>query len=220
MAMESACKLQVGKDHYEGHVRMEGDFIDFAGATKFRFRLGEIRTPRCEADVIMFSFHGNPVSIGLGEVQVAEEWIEYILNPQTLADKLGVEQGDSVRLLNLDDEELLSSLAGKEAKIVSREAARSNLVMLGVERASELRQIEDLTEKLRPNGAIWVVLPKGGRMVTKANVVAKAREVGFSQVETLDFSETQSAFKMVRPTKAKKGVGSGRAARRVTAKAK
>ena len=52
MAMKSACKLQVGKDHYEGMARMEADHIDFAGATKFRFRLSEIRNPRREADSI------------------------------------------------------------------------------------------------------------------------------------------------------------------------
>ena len=63
MAMESACKLQVGKDRYEGCVWMEVDYIDFAGATKFRFRLCEIANPRRDADAIKYSFHGNPVTI-------------------------------------------------------------------------------------------------------------------------------------------------------------
>ncbi|MBN2561295.1 MAG: DUF3052 family protein [Phycisphaerae bacterium] len=199
MAMESACKLQVGKDHYDGRVRMEGDHIDFAGPTKFRFRLGEIRNPRREEDAILFGFHGNPVSIRLGSMDVAEDWIDYILHPQTLADKLGVKEGHTVRVLNLDDGELLDSLETKQTNVVSQPVNQCDLVMLGVERASELRQIEDLNETLRPDGAIWVVLPKTVRTVTKANVFAAARQAGLDQTEVIDYSETQAAYKIVRP---------------------
>ncbi len=199
MAMESACKLQVGRDHYEGKVRMEGDHIDFAGMTKFRFRLTEIRDPSRDGDAILFNFHGNPVSIRLGAVRAAERWIDYILHPQTLADKLGVCDGQTIRVLNLEDRELFDSLESKNTKVVSRGSKRCDLVMLGVERAAELRQLEDLSDTLRPDGAIWVVLPKTVRTVTKANVHAAAREAKLDQTDVVDYSETQSAYKIVRP---------------------
>jgi hypothetical protein len=57
---------------------------------------------------------------------------------------------------------------------------------------------------LHPEGAIWVVLPKSVRTVTKANVHAAAREAGLSQTEVVDYSETQAAYKMVRPVAIKK----------------
>jgi len=208
MAKESASKLQVGKDHYEGTVRMEADHIDFAGATKFRFRLSEIRNPRREGDTILFNFHGNPVSIKLSNVHTAEDWIEYILHPQTLVDKLGIQEGHTIRVMNLDGGELLSSLETRKTKVVSQPVSRCDMVMLGVERASELRQLEDLSETLRPNGAIWVVLPKTVRTVTKANVLAAAREAGLMQSEVVAFSETQAAYKIVRPKTAKRRANS------------
>lgn len=204
MAKESACKLQVGKDRYEGLVRMEADHIDFAGATKFRFRLSEIRNPRRESASIHFSFHGNPVAIRLDGIRTAEEWIDNILHPQTLVDKLGVKEGHTVRVLNLDDSELLDSLEMKKTKIVSQSALRCDMVMLGVERASELRQLGNLSETLRPDGAIWVVLPKTVRTVTKANVVSAVREAGLDQIEVVDYSETQAAYKIVKRSTAKK----------------
>jgi hypothetical protein len=217
--MDSACTLQVGRDHYDGKVRMEADYIDFSGPTKFRFRLGEIVHARREEDVILFGFHGNPVAIGLGNVRTAENWIAYILHPRTLADKLGVKEGHAVRVLNLDDSELLASLQTKNTRLVSNATSRCDMVMLGVERASELRQIEDLSESLRPNGAIWVVLPKSVRTVTKANVIAAVREAGLNHVEVVDYSETQHAHKIVRPAPLKRrngapGNGSARAGAR------
>ncbi len=204
MAMESACKLRVGRDQYEGVARLDVDHIDFAGATKYRFRLAEIANPRRKGDTIRFSFHGNPVSIAISSVRAAEEWIDYVQNPRTLADKLGVGEGHTVRILNIDDSELMNSLESKKTKVLSNSNGRCDMVMLGVERASELRQIGDLSQRLRPRGAIWVVLPKSVRTVTKANVFAAAREAGMKQVEVLDFSENRAAYKIVRPEAAKK----------------
>ncbi len=204
MAMESACKLQVGRDQFEGDARLDVDHIDFAGATKYRFRLAEIANPRRKGDTIQFSFHGNPVSLTISSVRAAEEWIEYVQNPQTLADKLGVGEGHTVRILNLDDSELMSSLESKKTKLLSSSNGRCDMVMLGVERAAELRQLGDLSRRLRPEGAIWVVLPKSVRTVTKANVFAAARDAGMKQVEVLDFSENRAAYKIVHPVGGKK----------------
>lgn len=198
MAMESACKLQVGREKYDGKVRMEGDHIDFAGQTKFRFRISEMRDPRGEDQCILFNFHGHAVCIELSSLRAAENWIDYILHPQTLADKLGVKEGQTIRVMNIDDDDLLSSLQGKNTKLVSRATSRCDLVMLGVERSSELRQLEDISENLRPKGAIWVVLQKTGRLVTKANVLAAAREAGLTHAAVVDYSETLAAHKIVR----------------------
>lgn len=221
MAMESACRLQMGKERHEGDVRMEADHIDFAGATKYRFRIAELTNPRRDADGIKFSFHGNPVTITLDTEVKAKEWITYIQNPQTLADKLGVEEGHTVRVLNLgDDDELMGSLRDREAKIVAEGKRRCDMVMIGVERAAELRQIGILAESLKRNGAIWVVLPKSARTVTKANVFAAAREVGMKQVQMLDFTDNRAAYKIVRPTNGRKrSTGNGAATQAAAAEA-
>lgn len=226
MVMKSACKLQVGREQFDGKVRMEADHIDFAGQTKFRFRLAEIRSPRLNGDSIQFDFHGNPVSIKLDNQKSADSWIEYILHPQTLADKLGVKQGATVRILNLEDPDLMTSLADKGTRVIST-SDRCDIVMLAVDRPGELHQIEDLSQDLEPGGAIWVVLPKSVRTVTKASVLASAREAGLSQTESIDYSESQAAYKIVPPDGAKKkaraaGNGNGSAkskSRKATVKA-
>jgi len=225
MAMESACKLKVGREQYDGKVRMEADHIDFFGATKFRFRLSEIRSPRRHDDAIQYSFHGNPVSITLSQDTDAEEWIDYILHPQTVADKLGVAENATVRILNVEDRDLTDSLDQKQAKVVNGSSARCDVIMLGVERASELAQLEDLIQQVKADGAIWVVLPKGVRTITKANVTAAAREVGLLHSASLDFSESHSAHKVTRKQQGRRraannGTHHANARKRETVKAK
>jgi len=209
MAMESACKLQIGRNHYDGRVRMEADHIDFTGSTKYRFRLTEIRSPRQDSDTLLFDFHGSPVILRLSSLRAATNWFEYMLHPRTLVDKLGVREGHRVRVLNLDDQDLVSMIQGRNATVISQSATACDMVMLGVERPSELRQIADLSEELHAEGAIWVVLPKSVRTVTKANVHAAAREAGLSQTEVVDYSETQAAYKMVRPAAIKRPNNTG-----------
>lgn len=197
MAKESSCKLQIGREKHEGNVRMEADHIDFAGATKYRFRIAEVTNPRLSGAALRFNFHGNPVSMTLSSERVAETWYECVMHPRSLADKLGVAAGSVVRVLNLDDAELSSSLAEKKIRVLSNGDGRCDMVMLGVERPAELRQLEGLVEDLPADGAIWVVLPKSARNITKANVFAAAKEAGMKNVEVVDFSENRAAYKMV-----------------------
>jgi hypothetical protein len=203
MAMESNCHLQVGKERYDGKATLEADHIDFAGSTKFRFRLSEVTAARQDGSNVLFGFHGHTVTIDLGTEKTAVAWAEHVLHPRSLADKLGIKDGHTIRLMNIEDPTFIHSLQNKRARVVHNGEARCDLVMLGVERASELRQIENLCENLRPDGAIWVVLPKSVRTVTKANVFAAAREAGLTHVEVVDFSDTQSAHKIMRPAHAR-----------------
>jgi len=198
MAMEAACKLQVGREKYEGKVRMDGGFIDFAGSTKFRFRLGEIRNPARADDAIQFDFHGNPVSITVGE-KAAPRWIDYILHPQTLAEKLGVREGDAVRIISHDDPELIATINTKKASTVGSSSAQCDVIVLGVDRPTDLHAVKGLFERIRAGGALWVIMPKAVRTVTRANVIAAAREAGMELSKSFDYSEAQAAFRITRP---------------------
>ncbi|MBX3396677.1 MAG: DUF3052 family protein [Phycisphaerae bacterium] len=199
MAMESACKLQVGRDRYEGQVRMEADHIDFSGSTKFRFRLAEITNPRRDGDIIRFNFHGSPVGLTLNPLRATDQWIDYMQHPQTLADKLGVVDGLVLKIVNIEDVELSRSLSARKIQIQTNGDGSCDMVMLGVDRASDLRQLGGLTDELHEDGSIWVVMPKSVRTVTKSNVLAAAKEAGMTNVEVVDFSENRAAYKMIRP---------------------
>lgn len=198
MAMEAECLLRIGREQYHGTAKLESEHIDFAGTTKFRFRFSEIRNPARSDAELTFSFHGNNVRMELG--LRCEKWLESILHPKTPAEKLGIRPGFSVRFLNFDDAELFAELRQKKVRFLdSDDAVPCDAIVLSVERPAELRQIARLADEIRPDGAIWVILPKTSKTITAANVLAASRAAGLSDTKPISFNETMCAYRIVVP---------------------
>lgn len=198
MGSESTCQLRIGREQYKGIARLEAEHIDFSGPMKFRFRFSEIRNPGRTGEDLTFNFHGHTVRLGIGER--SEKWLESILHPKTLVEKLGVKPGHLVRMVNFDDAELSARIVEHKGRMAGRDARDPcDLILFAVERPAELRQLSAMLRELQPDGAIWVVIPKGNKNITQANVFGAAREGGLVEVKTCGFSDTQSAYKLVIP---------------------
>lgn len=219
MAIETACTLRMGREQYAGKARLEAEHIDFSGGMKFRFRFSEIRNPARTDGNLTFNFHGHYVQLDLGGRE--EKWLESILHPKTLSEKLGVRPGHSVRLINVEDALLTAQLAERKARIVGKDkSVECDVIVFAVERPAELRQLTTLVDDLRPDGVIWVLLPKSSKTVTHANVAAAARQAGLSETQSISFSEAYSAHKiMIAPGKRRAArSGNGKAARETAAR--
>lgn len=198
MGSESQCHLRIGREQYKGTARLEAEHIDFSGPTKFRFRFSEIRSPGRAGGDLTFNFHGHSVRLGLGER--SEKWLESILHPKTLEEKLGVKPGHLVRLVNFDDRDLCARIEERKGRIAGREARGPvNLILFSVERPAELNQLKSMAREIEPDGAIWVIIPKANKNITQANVMAAARESGLVDVKVCSFSDTQSGYRLVIP---------------------
>jgi len=198
MAMESPCLLRIGREQYHGTARLDSEHIDFAGTTKFRFRFSEIRNPGKSDGELTFNFHGHAVRMDLG--LRSDKWLESILHPKTPAEKLGIRPGASVRFIGFDDPDLVAELQQKKVRVIDHEDTHTcDVIVLTVERPAELRQIIRLAEDIRPDGAIWVVLPKTSKTITQANVLAAARQAGLSEAKPISYSETLCAYRIVIP---------------------
>ncbi len=81
-----------------------------------------------------------------------------------MLDKLGVKPGAKVAVVDLDDPSFMKLLRGRTSDIVKgKPRTPADIVFIA---ANELRDLESLKEVkswIEPNGAIWVVRPKGGR---------------------------------------------------------
>src|SRR6185369_7354635 len=92
----------------------------------------------------------------------AEKWAEKIRSPKSLLDKLGVKAEHRVSVIGIADEEFLAQLAARVPALTSGKLAkRSDIVFLGAEASNDLRRIERAVAAIVPDGAIWVVHPKG-----------------------------------------------------------
>lgn len=116
-----------------------------------------------------------------------------------LLDKLGVKPGAKVCIEHLDDEEFVSELRKRTSDIVDgKPAAPCDLVFFGAETPEDLKRIKDLKGWIEPNGAIWVIRPKGGRSALRdTDVIEAGLSAGLVDNKIASYSETHGAMRLV-----------------------
>jgi hypothetical protein len=121
------------------------------------------------------------------------------VSTRPLIDKLGVKPGAKVALVNLRDPGFTKLLRTRTADITTgRPSALCDLVFLGVSSRDELKRIAEVKPWIEPNGAIWVVRPKGGRAdLRDTDVIDAGLAAGLVDNKIASFSDTHGAMRLV-----------------------
>jgi hypothetical protein len=116
-----------------------------------------------------------------------------------LLDKLGVKPGSKVAIVDLDDAGFLALLRGRTSDIVKgRPRVPVDLVFMGATELKDLKRVTELKGWIEPNGAIWVVRPKGGRSeIRDTDVIAAGLAAGLVDNKIASFSDTHGAMRLV-----------------------
>jgi hypothetical protein len=116
-----------------------------------------------------------------------------------LLDKLGVKPGSKVAVLDLEDAGFLKLLRGRTPDVVKgRPGEPVDLVFMGASDLRDLKRLADLKSWIEPNGAIWVVRPKGGRSeIRDVDVIAAGLAAGLVDNKIASFSDTHGAMRLV-----------------------
>ena len=121
-------------------------------------------------------------------------------SPRSRIDKLGVKEGMRVSVLAVDDPSFLPELRHRTGDVSEGRAGRGrDLIVLGATREADLARLATLKAAIAPNGAIWVVWPKGRKPFTEDVIRGAALARGLVDVKVMAFSETLSALKLVIP---------------------
>lgn len=118
-----------------------------------------------------------------------------------LLDKLGVKPGTTVAALGLDAEKgFHAELRERAGKVATTRAPKSaDMVIVRVDGERDLARLVTLERSIRPDGAIWVVWPKGQPHIKEDMVRGFALQNGLVDIKVCAFSETLSALKLVIP---------------------
>jgi hypothetical protein len=122
-----------------------------------------------------------------------------LYSTRPLLDKLGVKPGSKVALFDLDDQDFISLLEQRTTDIVrGRPRTPVDLVFMGASDEADLRRLKDVKKWIEPNGAIWVVRPKGDRAAIKdTDVIAAGLAAGLVDNKIASFSDTHGAMRLV-----------------------
>jgi len=198
MGLEATCKARVGKKVSLGEAYLGSTDLVFRGAFKLDIPFQEVKSVEAARGVMNVTFSGGVASFDLGKD--AEKWALKIRYPRGLLEKLGVKPESRVTVLRIDDESFLAQLQGRTADVgLDRARKDSDLVFFGTRTQAELEKLASLKETIKPNGAIWVVWPKGKKELTEDHVRDVGRKKGLVDVKVVSFSDTLSSLKMVIP---------------------
>ena len=116
-----------------------------------------------------------------------------------LLDKLGVKAGSRVAIVDLDDPGFLSLLRERTSDIVKGHPRKPvDLVFMSARDETDLERLKDVKRWIEPNGAIWVVRPKGGRSsLRETDLIEAGLAAGLVDNKIASFSDTHGAMRFV-----------------------
>jgi hypothetical protein len=198
MGYEATCTLNYAGRSAKGQAHLEQKDLVFRGPIKLSISFSDITSARAEGDKLHVTFKGKPAEFTIGAAP-AEKWARRILNPPTRLDKLGVKPGMSVLCLSLRDDEFIEELCARGAEVSARRRTGADIIFYGAPDRGALDSLAGLVSSLKPDGALWVIRPKGVKAITEGEVMAAGRQAGLVDVKVVSFSETQTAEKFVIP---------------------
>ena len=118
-----------------------------------------------------------------------------------LIDKLGIRPGMRVALIDIDDEAIRPLIADRTSDITEGwPAPDTDVVLLGADSMAQLGTLRELSTRIRPNGAIWVVWRKGKSATLRdVDVIGAGKGSGLVDNKVVAFSATHTAFRLVIP---------------------
>jgi hypothetical protein len=104
-----------------------------------------------------------------------------------------------VAIVDLDDPGFALLLRSRTSDIVrGRPRKPVDLVFMGASELPDLKRLKDVKTWIEPNGAIWVVRPKGGRSALRdTDLIAAGLAAGLVDNKIASFSDTQGAMRFV-----------------------
>jgi hypothetical protein len=122
-----------------------------------------------------------------------------VVSTRPLLDKLGVKPGSKVCVVDLDDAAFITLLRQRTSDIVLRKPRTPcDLVFMGARTRADLKRLNVIKTWIEPNGAIWVVRPKGGRSELRdVDVIEAGLAAGLVDNKIASFSETHGAMRLV-----------------------
>jgi hypothetical protein len=200
MGLEADCDVRFGKQSSSGHARLEEKELLFRGDFRLKIPFGDVRSLEVKRGVMKVAFSGGEAAFDLGPE--AEKWADKIRNPRGLLDKLGVKPGMKVSLLGIDADGFKKQLEARTTDITEGRAAKgSDVVFVKMTAAGDVARLKSLREAIKPDGAVWVVWPKGQKAFREDDARQAGPAAGLVDVKVASFSETLSALKMVIPLK-------------------
>ena len=199
MGSEAKCVARMGGRSARGTARLETDVLQFRGeGLKISMPFKSMTSVTAKNGELRVASPDGSAALDLGDA--AAKWVEKIRNPPSRLQKIGVKPEWVASVLGVVDDDFLTELAQATSKVsVGRAVKGSDAIFVGATRTAQLDRLETLRRSLKPNGALWVIRPKGRPEISESAVMAAGKRAGLVDVKVVGFSPTHTAEKFVIP---------------------
>ncbi|MBI4543721.1 MAG: DUF3052 family protein [Gemmatimonadetes bacterium] len=221
MGQQAFCTARWAGRSSEGKLLLESDALVFRGEFRLAVPYREMKRVTTRDGWLTIEYAAGEASFELGPL--ADKWAHRILHPKSLIDKLDIKPVAAALVIDIPDEEFWQQLRAEKPQVtvtsvdtIARalagpaaparipsvpQDAPFDMVLFRAETREELAHLPHLRRCVKPNGAVWVVTPRGKPEVRDVEVIAAARDAGLVDVKVVRFSGTHTALKLVVPVK-------------------
>jgi DUF3052 family protein len=201
VGQEARCTARVGHRVSEGTALLETDELVFRGSFRLAVPFRQVESIVAEGGRLALRLPDGKAVFEFDDARLAERWAERIRNPKSVLEKLGVKAGWKVAVVGVDDPGFVKEVETATGhRVLRRAGAGCDAIFLGVDDERGLAErLAKLRTSLTPDGALWIVRPKGVAAITEAGVMTAGKKAGLVDVKVVRFSDSHTAEKFVIP---------------------
>jgi hypothetical protein len=125
---------------------------------------------------------------------------EEFVSTRSRIEKLGVKAGHLVLVLGVEgDCEFMDELRAQGAVVRTGGNKPMDMIFALFRHRNDLRRLRSLVSRLKADGALWTLRPKGSRDLKEAEMMHAGQEAGLVDVKVVAFSDILTAEKFVIP---------------------
>jgi phage-related tail fiber protein len=142
MGREAKTAYRSGRDRAEVRAHLDSEALELTGGKKLKVPLTGVRKATVEGDALKIETKTEKFELALG-VKEAAAWAKKILNPPTLADKLGLKAGTKVLIVGERIKEIdeAAAKADRATTLTAAKAKAANVVLLTLAPETAAKQI-------------------------------------------------------------------------------
>ncbi len=198
LGQEIPCEVRVDGQMHTGTAQLETTEILFRGEQRLKFPLSGITKIIAKDGWLVVRTKERTAEFYLGAR--AAKWLDKILHPKSVVEKLGIRTGDQVALYGEPGAQFEKDLkASKAAVAKGKIPAGTGWVFFAAEADKELAAVKVIAGKLSGAMALWIVYPKGQKTITESTVRTAGLKAGLTDIKVVGFSATHTALKFVIP---------------------
>ena len=206
MGSEASCTATFKGRRAAGKARLETGMLQFRGGElKLSIPFKQMSKVGARGGTLSVTFPDGTAAFDLGTA--APKWADKILHPPSRLQKIGVKAEWRVSAIGVDDTAFLEELEAAVAQLsIGRVVKGADAIFFGATTEAQLARLEKLKASLKPNGALWIIRPKGCPDISERATMAAGKAAGLVDVKVVGFSPTHTAEKYVIPVAARASV--------------